>query len=100
MADGDQGADVLSKREKEVATAYASGESYKEIARSLGLSPTTVRTHLRTVYSKLGVPSKIELARFLDDTSSPEDAFNLAWAIAPVSSAQVNDKESRWLEHC
>ena len=85
MADGDQGADVLSKREKEVATAYASGESYKEIARSLGLSPTTVRTHLRTVYSKLGVTSKIELARFLDDTSSPEQTLDRAEMAADLA---------------
>ncbi len=65
MADGDQGTDALSKRETEVASAYAGGESYKEIARSLGLSPTTIRTHLRTVYTKLGVTSKVELAQVL-----------------------------------
>ncbi len=66
MADGDRRADALSKRELEVASAYASGDSYKEIARALGLSPTTVHTHLRTVYTKLGVTSKIELARSLE----------------------------------
>ncbi len=64
---------ALSKRELEVAQAYASGESYKEIARTLSLSPTTVRSHLRTVYGKLGVTSKIELAQTLNDQSGPRD---------------------------
>ena len=36
---------ALSRREEEVARAYAAGASYKEIARDLGVSPTTVRSH-------------------------------------------------------
>jgi len=75
----------LSTREREVADAYAAGQSYKEIARELGLSPTTVRSHLRTVYGKLGVTSKIELARFLADettTDATRDVGELAAEIA------------------
>ncbi|MFT5507652.1 MAG: DNA-binding CsgD family transcriptional regulator/TolB-like protein/Tfp pilus assembly protein PilF [Hyphomicrobiaceae bacterium] len=64
--------ELLSKREREVATVYAHGQSYKEIARLLGISPTTVRSHLRTVYGKLGVTSKIELARSLDEATAPK----------------------------
>ncbi|MFT5113088.1 MAG: DNA-binding CsgD family transcriptional regulator/TolB-like protein/Tfp pilus assembly protein PilF [Parasphingorhabdus sp.] len=67
----------LSNRELEVAAAYAKGQSYKEIARSLSISPTTVRTHLRTVYSKLGVTSKIELVHRLTNTAEPESSRNL-----------------------
>ncbi|MEL7469867.1 MAG: GAF domain-containing protein [Pseudomonadota bacterium] len=73
MSDGGLATDLLSKREREVATAYASGASNKEIARDLGLSPTTVRSHLRTVYSKLGVTSKIELAQTLNDQTGPRE---------------------------
>ncbi|MEM7683762.1 MAG: GAF domain-containing protein [Pseudomonadota bacterium] len=73
MSDGGLATDLLSKRELEVATAYAAGASNKEIARDLGLSPTTVRSHLRTVYSKLGVTSKIELAQTLDDQAGPRE---------------------------
>ncbi|MBY8976588.1 GAF domain-containing protein [Rhodobacteraceae bacterium NNCM2] len=62
---------TLTPREQQVATAYADGQSYKEIARVLGLSPTTVRSHLRAVYSKLGVTSKIELGRFLANAELP-----------------------------
>jgi len=67
-----QSHDPLSSREREVATAYATGQSYKEIARGLGLSPATVRTHLRTVYRKLGVTSKIELSLALQSVNVPQ----------------------------
>lgn len=53
--------DTLTPREHEVATAYASGDTYHEIAGQLGIAPSTVRTHLATIYRKLGVSSKIEL---------------------------------------
>ena len=69
-------AQTLSNREREVVTAYAEGQSYKEIARSLNISPTTVRSHLRTVYSKLGVTSKIELVHYLNNTTEPRQAQN------------------------
>ncbi len=67
MSDQTEVIETLSKRELEVAAAYADGASYKEIARDLGISPTTVRSHLRTVYSKLNVTSKIALAQMLAD---------------------------------
>lgn len=65
MALSNTGPADLSPREREVAEAYAAGRSYKEIARDLTLSPATVRTHLRTVYRKLQVASKVELATVL-----------------------------------
>jgi DNA-binding NarL/FixJ family response regulator len=48
----------LTKREKEVLAALSRGPSYKEIAAVLGISLNTVRTHLKQVYSKLGVRSR------------------------------------------
>lgn len=52
---------TLTRREREVAQAYASGETYHQIARRLSIAPSTVRTHLTTIYRKLGVSSKLEL---------------------------------------
>ena len=75
----------LSKREEEVAEAYASGQSYKEIARDLGLSPTTVRSHLRTVYGKLGVTSEIQLSQYLNDNSGPVDARDSVSIVADLA---------------
>ncbi len=45
----------LSEREGEVAELYARGETYKAIARALGIAPATVRKHLNAIYQKLGV---------------------------------------------
>jgi DNA-binding CsgD family transcriptional regulator len=67
---------ILSNRECEVAAAYAEGPNYKEIARSLDISPTTVRTHLRTIYKKLGVNSKVELIHYLNNTAESEPTQN------------------------
>jgi DNA-binding CsgD family transcriptional regulator/GAF domain-containing protein len=66
----------LSKREREVAADYVEGQSYKEIARTLGIAPATVRTHLRTLYRKLGVTSRPELVSALE--ASTGTAFSLA----------------------
>lgn len=58
----------LSPREVELLEALASGESNKELARRLGISPNTVKTHLARTYEKLGVNRRVqalEKARFL-----------------------------------
>jgi GAF domain-containing protein/DNA-binding CsgD family transcriptional regulator len=52
---------ILTNREREIAIGYAKGETYHQIAKRLVISPATVRTHLTTIYRKLGVSSKIEL---------------------------------------
>ena len=50
----------LTTREKEVLRLMAEGTSSREIASRLGISYTTVRTHIRSLGSKLGVHSKLE----------------------------------------
>jgi DNA-binding NarL/FixJ family response regulator len=50
----------LTVREKEVLRLMAEGTSSREIAGKLGISYTTVRTHIRSLGSKLGVHSKLE----------------------------------------
>jgi len=58
--------DGLSPRESEVAQAYANGDNYHRIAERLFIAPSTVRTHLATIYKKLGVSSKLELHKVLE----------------------------------
>ena len=53
-------ADALSRRETEVLDLIARGFTYPEIALQLGLSVTTVQTHVRNIYGKLDVHSKTE----------------------------------------
>lgn len=50
----------LTPREKEVLRLMAEGTSSRDIAARLGISYTTVRTHIRSLGSKLGVHSKLE----------------------------------------
>jgi len=50
----------LSKREKEILNYIAKGLSNKEVAEVLGLSSTTVRTHLEHIYEKLNVTNRVE----------------------------------------
>lgn len=54
--------DGLTASQERVAREYVAGFSYKEIARNLGLAPSTVRTYLRECYLKLGVSNKLELS--------------------------------------
>lgn len=56
---------VLSTREREVACLYAEGHSHKITARRLGIAPSTVRTHLNSIYRKLSVSSRIDLFRHM-----------------------------------
>jgi DNA-binding CsgD family transcriptional regulator/N-acetylneuraminic acid mutarotase len=50
----------LSDRELEVLHRLAAGESNKAIADGLSISPLTVKTHLRNIYTKLGVSTRTE----------------------------------------
>jgi DNA-binding NarL/FixJ family response regulator len=53
----------LTAREGEVLELLQDGRTNSEIAESLAIGIETVRTHARSIYRKLGVPSRRELAR-------------------------------------
>ena len=57
--------DDLSRRELEIAHHFAQGLTNKEIAQKAGLAPATVRNHLSSIYLKLGIGNKAELATML-----------------------------------
>lgn len=52
--------EALTPREKEVLRLIAEGLSSRTVAAELGISYTTVRTHIRSLGTKLGVHSKLE----------------------------------------
>ncbi|MGX1021972.1 DNA-binding CsgD family transcriptional regulator [Pseudomonas sp. Y3 TE3536] len=54
---------ALSLREAEVVRLVAGGASDKEVARALGISFTTVRTHLKNAMAKLDCRNRTQLAR-------------------------------------
>ncbi len=58
-------ADVLTKRELEVALLVAEGLTNRVIARKLGIAEWTVVNHLRKVMRKLGCQSRVQVTRRL-----------------------------------
>jgi DNA-binding NarL/FixJ family response regulator len=50
----------MSTREVDVLKRLAKGMVYKQIASELGLSTSTVRTHLHNVYGKLGAMDRAQ----------------------------------------
>jgi DNA-binding CsgD family transcriptional regulator len=55
------GEDTLTEREKQIAALLLKGRTSKLIAAELYLSENTVKTHIKNIYSKLGIKSKSEL---------------------------------------
>ena len=59
----------LTAREHEIAELVATGRTNREIAEQLVLSPRTIEAHLRSIYAKLAVRSRVELTRALQHTA-------------------------------
>ncbi len=78
--------EILSPREIEIATAYAQGDTYQAIAARLCIAPSTVRTHLATIYRKLEVSSKLDLhARLVGTFPSAEVQTDHAAVISELA---------------
>ena len=67
---GVRAADALTATEQRVAELIGAGASNRAAADSLFISVRTVETHVASIYRKLGVRSRAELARWLADTSA------------------------------
>lgn len=60
----------LTDREREVATAVASGASNAEIAASLFMSEATVKAHVSRLLTKLDVTNRVQIAILVHDAQS------------------------------
>ena len=58
-------ADGLTQRDREVTLLVADGLRSREVAERLGIASQTVKSHLKTIFDKLGVRNRVELARRL-----------------------------------
>ena len=54
------GPELLSEREREVLTDIGKGFSYAEVADAIKITTNTVRIHVRRIYEKLSVNSRVE----------------------------------------
>lgn len=66
QAPSEDRADPLTPQQREVAALVVSGATNREIAQALQLSTRTVEYHLRNIFARLGVRSRMELARRLE----------------------------------
>jgi DNA-binding CsgD family transcriptional regulator len=60
----------LTEAERRVATLISDGHTNKATASALGVSINTVGTHLRAIFAKLGVQSRVQLANRLASHAS------------------------------
>ena len=63
---GGAGVETLSERELQLARLVVDRRTNPEIAAALFLSQKTVESHLRNMFRKLGVSSRVELARAVE----------------------------------
>jgi len=52
--------DSLTPRERSILELIAEGQSNKEIARSLGIAPETVKSHVKNIFDKLSVEKRAQ----------------------------------------
>ncbi|MGZ5418488.1 MAG: helix-turn-helix transcriptional regulator [Nocardioides sp.] len=65
---GGHGLASLTGRERQIADLVVARYTNSEIAATLFLSPKTVETHLRHIFQKLSVTSRVEVARTVEAT--------------------------------
>jgi DNA-binding CsgD family transcriptional regulator len=75
---GGEGEGVLSGAEREVARLVGAGLTNRQVARQLFVSPHTVNYHLRGIFRKLGISSRVELARWAVVGSGPTVGSGMA----------------------
>lgn len=71
----------LTNREREVFALLARGHSITYIAEQLFISESTVRTHVKHIYAKLGVHSREELFALVDAHRTTGDVPALQWLL-------------------
>ncbi|WP_148088983.1 LuxR C-terminal-related transcriptional regulator [Saccharothrix texasensis] len=65
---------LLSGAERDIARLVGAGLTNRQVAKQLFLSPHTVNYHLRGIFRKLGIGSRVELARLAHEQGSAKDS--------------------------
>ena len=83
----------LSNREWEVAKLLLQGKSNKLIALSLGISDRTIEFHLKNIYAKFQVNSRIELILKLGNATGKFDTENLGRSTVDRIRSSIENRE-------
>ena len=82
----------LSRRERAIAQRFAEGLTYREIGEALYIAPSTVRTHIATIYRKLEIRNKAALVRLWADYQN-----SYGWTDSPMPPADdVGESTPGW----
>jgi DNA-binding CsgD family transcriptional regulator len=85
----------LSKREWEVVKLLLQGKSNKLIASALGVSKSTVEFHLKNIYAKFQVNSRVELILKLGRATGNVEIEKLGFSIVdPLGESAENSDRS------
>ena len=79
----------LTRREREVLGLISHGMTDTDIAQKLGLTRSTVRNHVATLYSKIGVHSRSSAIVW-----ARERGVNIAWPRAVATADQIRRRAS------
>ena len=83
----------LSRRELEVINLLLQGKSNKLIALALGISDRTVEFHLKNVYAKYQVSSRMELVLKLGNTLGDEISEKLGHSTVVPSGEKMENED-------
>jgi two-component system nitrate/nitrite response regulator NarP len=65
--------EALSPRHRDVLELLAEGLRNDEIAGRLGLSPNTVKFHVRELYVRIGVRNRVEASQLHASVAAPRE---------------------------
>ena len=87
--------DQLTPQELQVAVLLASGRTTREAAAALFLSPKTIEYHLRSIYRKLGINTREELAASLATANHVRDTATPVGANGQAAAHSVSRQATR-----
>ena len=87
--------DGLSAREHDIVAMIARGHSNREIGEQLFISERTVKHHLTSIFGKLGLSSRLQLANFATANGLAPDGARGGTAPAVRSDSAVRGKRKR-----
>ena len=76
----------LTAQQRQIAELVASGATNREIAAALFVSTRTVDYHVRNILARLGLRSRIDLARLLAPASAAAEPFGRRAPRSPIST--------------
>jgi DNA-binding NarL/FixJ family response regulator len=76
LRSGVEASERLTRRELEVAGMAAANRPTASICRDLGLRPATLKSHLRSIFRKLGVHHRSEIVAFVRKDGSGLETLN------------------------